>query len=58
MKAKKFLVLPVLFLALMAFGAFRGRTRISAKIYHKLIDPLYEPVEVMTTEAKSDWRNA
>jgi hypothetical protein len=34
-----------------------GRTRISAKIYHKRIDPLYKPIEAMTTEAKSGVRN-
>jgi hypothetical protein len=36
----------------------RGRTRISAKIYHKLIDSLDKPSEVMTAEAKSGLWNA
>jgi NADP-dependent 3-hydroxy acid dehydrogenase YdfG len=36
----------------------RGRTRISTKIYHKLIDPLHKPIEAMTTEAPSGVRNA
>lgn len=33
----------------------RGKTRIPAKIHHKLIDPLHGPTEVMIAEAKADF---
>ena len=36
----------------------RGRTRITAKIYHKPLDPLYKPIGSVAAEAQSDVRNA
>jgi hypothetical protein len=36
----------------------RGRTRITAKIYHKPIEPLHRPIEGVTAEAKVGVRNA
>jgi hypothetical protein len=36
----------------------RGMTRIRAKIYHKLVEPLHRPAETIAAGAKASLRNA
>jgi hypothetical protein len=56
--SKKSIIRYFYLLSEAPLNARRGRTRITAKIYHKPIEPLRRPIEGVTAEAKVGVRNA